>query len=234
MGINGSSRGLPSNILRSKSGAIVNLGVDVDDDGAPVCITADSLEYDRKNAIRKKAEQEEAEQAQIGKETEAEAGENEQPQSDPVYAPLRDTPYIVPQRSRVRVKPEINVERKTRPHTATAAAPTERGGTREQSFSDKWFWQVLSPQGPPHALTRLVLSALRKHMQPDGGRCYPSQKLIADECALSLRTVHKHLRVAVAEGWIKRQRRQKDDGSWASYSYNATLPKREGGHARAA
>jgi hypothetical protein len=84
-------------------------------------------------------------------------------------------------------------------------------------------------QGPPQASTRLVLLALAKHMDGQGGSCWPSAETLATETGLSLRAVKTHLAVARRLRWISGT-----PGSpgptrgpgWKRTSYQAQIPTR--------
>ncbi len=57
-----------------------------------------------------------------------------------------------------------------------------------------WRRQVLQSELP--SSTKLVLLALSDHMEPDGGGCFPSVRLLARECSLHTETVSQHLQLA--------------------------------------
>jgi len=87
----------------------------------------------------------------------------------------------------------------------------------------EWRDTVLSKSGPCPT-TRLVLSALGKHMNKTGGSCYPSYELLVEETGLSLRSVKRHMNLANNEGWFKRSEKKGHAKGWRRYDYQATLP----------
>jgi DNA-binding transcriptional MocR family regulator len=71
----------------------------------------------------------------------------------------------------------------------------------------------------------LVLLVLAHHMNTDSGSCFPSTRKLAEETALSEKSVCDHLDKARKQGWIISRRRGKTAGqAWASNQYQAIFP----------
>lgn len=87
----------------------------------------------------------------------------------------------------------------------------------------RWLDAVCSEAGPQSSTTRHVLMVLAKHMDPDGGNCYPATRLLAIETALTRQTVMIHLEVAEAAGWIERHERG-DGMAWRRHQYTPAIP----------
>lgn len=90
-------------------------------------------------------------------------------------------------------------------------------------FVMQWRDAILSPEGPEYANTRLVLQALTKWMDNNGGGCFPATTTIADATALSRKTVEHHLRLAEAEGWLSINVRKLSGQQWRRHGYIACL-----------
>ena len=93
---------------------------------------------------------------------------------------------------------------------------------------NEWRRAVMSKSGGPRCkFTRYVLLALSLHMDLSGGSCFPSTKLLAQECDMSRKTVERYLRKAVQLGWVERSNRGEGQ-SWRRYQYQARWPKEVG------
>lgn len=99
--------------------------------------------------------------------------------------------------------------------------PDAGTGTPPSRYS--WIRKVMSPAGPP-STTRLVLSALAIHMDSDGGSCFPSTRLLAEETGLSHRSVLTHLEQAAEVGWIRRKPRGHSGRGWRLHAYEPAIP----------
>lgn len=93
-----------------------------------------------------------------------------------------------------------------------------------------WRNTVASEAGPPDPLARLVILTVSLRMKPDRTYAWPSQVTVADQTALSERTVRKYLDKAVESGWLKRSRRGTERAGWV-YQYELSLPERPVTHA---
>lgn len=87
----------------------------------------------------------------------------------------------------------------------------------------RWRSVVASEHGPERPMTRHVLLTLALHMDAEGGSCYPSSRLLANETGMCRRTVEKHLRAAVADGWIRREPRG-TGRAWRRMVYHPAIP----------
>jgi hypothetical protein len=98
----------------------------------------------------------------------------------------------------------------------------------EFPFIIRWRNAVLSENGPKQFLTRYVLLVLGTYMNHEGDSCYPSIEALAKRCGFkSKHTVIKNIRLAIHEGWLKREKKRVAYGkNWRRSSYVATLPKR--------
>ena len=99
-----------------------------------------------------------------------------------------------------------------------------RRKTHGSCIRDQWRDLVASAEGPRRATTRHVLLTLSLHMDPMGGRCFPSIRHLAERTRLSERAVRDNIDRAVAAGWISKRRHKKGQG-WRRNEYQAKLPK---------
>lgn len=113
------------------------------------------------------------------------------------------------------------------PPNAKPEAPKREQGKRHGLFLLEWRRAVCSPNGPK-PLARLLLSVLANYMRHDGTGAFPSQGRLSADSGLSLRTTKKHLRLAVKEKWITRERHINKDGTAGSYHYSAHMPVKAG------
>ena len=63
-------------------------------------------------------------------------------------------------------------------------------------------------------------------MRPNGSGAYPTIDTLAEECALSARSVGQHLCIAARDGWITRRKRRESGKNWANWTYTAVMPER--------
>lgn len=92
---------------------------------------------------------------------------------------------------------------------------------------DRWKWlqMIASEQGPPDPTTRHVLITLSLHMNQQGERAWPSQKLLAQRTGLSERAVRTHLHLAERTGWVKvYAKRPAGTKGWRLNEYVACAP----------
>lgn len=101
--------------------------------------------------------------------------------------------------------------------------PETDNGDKQPSFRFRYRLAVCSKHGPPSPTRRHVLLVLSLHMDKDGGSCFPSERLLAEETGLSERSVGQHLEVAAREGWVCRQQRGSTKG-WRQWHYLASIP----------
>ena len=94
------------------------------------------------------------------------------------------------------------------------------------TFLFDWRETVASGGGPRTPTTRHVLLTLSLHMNADGGSCFPSVRRLSKETGYHTDTVCKHLRLAVEDGWLKRQLGKLGGQAWRRASYQATVPER--------
>lgn len=77
-----------------------------------------------------------------------------------------------------------------------------------------WAWD--QRVGDPAA--KLVLMKLADQAN-DQGKCWPSQRSLADECEMSLNTVRRKLELLYAAGLVSAEQRRRDDGGLTSLMY---------------
>jgi hypothetical protein len=61
-------------------------------------------------------------------------------------------------------------------------------------------------------------------MDPNGGSCFPSTKMIAEKTGLSERTVCTHLENASKDGWLKKMTHGLTGQNWKRNKYQAVFP----------
>jgi DNA-binding transcriptional ArsR family regulator len=70
-------------------------------------------------------------------------------------------------------------------------------------------WAFKQKVSPP---AKLVLLALADHANGQTGLCIPGQKLLAEQCSMSVRTVQRHLAALEDAGLIRREPRMRGGG----------------------
>jgi len=94
-----------------------------------------------------------------------------------------------------------------------------------------WTWRHAIINSNLDPTTRHVLLTLSCFMNEVGGSCFPSQSTLAEKTGLSERSVRAHLRLAVAAGWIDRNRHGFGGSKWRRHEYRAAWPESEKGNA---
>ena len=74
---------------------------------------------------------------------------------------------------------------------------------------DLMSWAFKQPVDPG---PKLVLLALADHANGQTGLCIPGQKLLAEQCSMSVRTVQRHLMALEDEGYVRREARMRGAG----------------------
>lgn len=92
-------------------------------------------------------------------------------------------------------------------------------------FTARWRDAVLSTDGPPKPMTRLVLLALAKYMNGAGENCWPSVEIIVTDTGLARRSVLRHLAEAKDSGWVRVRSRGTNGQGWRRHAYSPTLPR---------
>ncbi|CUH60259.1 helix-turn-helix domain-containing protein [Thalassobacter stenotrophicus] len=72
--------------------------------------------------------------------------------------------------------------------------------------------------------TKIVLYWLAEHHNGETGACFPSLKTLERKCEMNRSTVVRHLEALEQLGLIKRNRRERDNGSQTSTAYILHLP----------
>jgi hypothetical protein len=90
------------------------------------------------------------------------------------------------------------------------------------------WWKALRTATDPRLTTsmRAVLAMLSTWADPDGGSCYPSQKMLAIACALKEKTVQRLLSQAERMGWVRSWSVPKPGTRLSFNQYRPTLPGR--------
>ena len=74
---------------------------------------------------------------------------------------------------------------------------------------DLMSWAFKQPVDPG---AKLVLLALADHANGQTGLCIPGQKLLAEQCSMSVRTVQRHLITLEDGGYVRREARMRGAG----------------------
>jgi hypothetical protein len=91
-----------------------------------------------------------------------------------------------------------------------------------------WLWAVcIREDGPPDAITRLVLHTLRTFMN-SAGYAFPSQAILAKACFLSEKSVQRALKAVSFQGeqWVSVQWHGLQDKGWKRQAYRCCVPDR--------
>lgn len=91
-------------------------------------------------------------------------------------------------------------------------------------FVVRFRWAVFNAELP--GPRKLVLFALSMVMEEDGSRCHPSESYIADKTGLGERTVRRHIKAAVKEGWllVKKTKLRNNKSGWINNVYVPLIP----------
>lgn len=95
---------------------------------------------------------------------------------------------------------------------------------KERPFVARWRDAVLSADGPPKPMTRLVLLALAKYMNGSGENCWPSVDTLAVDTGSSRRTVCTHLSLAQSLSWITVITKTGAGRAWRLHQYRPAIP----------
>ena len=88
---------------------------------------------------------------------------------------------------------------------------------------NRWRRRVISDAGPKQSTMRLLLLVLATHSDANLV-CYPSERTLAAETALTVRSVRTHLKAAECDGWISRTPAAFKRGRWWHTVYLLTNP----------
>jgi hypothetical protein len=72
----------------------------------------------------------------------------------------------------------------------------------------------------PSAPQKLIMTMVAERMSNDTGECFPSQKLLADECSMPARTLRDHLPKLEYARFLERRRRFDSNGDRTSDAYS--------------
>lgn len=87
-----------------------------------------------------------------------------------------------------------------------------------------WTWaRALRDYGPNAKGFLLAMHTLRTWMNREGS-AYPSQKKWANGCRQNVKTVRRHLKCAVENGWLEIASAGRGGQGWRHYEYRATVP----------
>ncbi len=90
---------------------------------------------------------------------------------------------------------------------------------------NQWRDWLRSEEGPPDSTTRHILLNLSMWMKANGEQCYPTIAILAQETAISERTIKKKLKEAACNGWIERYVHQGKGQAWRNYGYLPKMPE---------
>lgn len=93
-----------------------------------------------------------------------------------------------------------------------------------EHFLFKWREAFMSSNGPSPT-TRHILHVMSSHMDLNGGSCYPSITRIAKMTGYSRPCVSKHIKLAVKQGWLKKEKRKSMNNAWKRNIYHAVTPE---------
>lgn len=89
---------------------------------------------------------------------------------------------------------------------------------------DPWYWQRLARSQPITSLRRrVILMCIAERAAVDTGECFVSQEDLACEALCDPRTVREHLKGLEADGYLRRFRRSRGDGSRAADGFALLL-----------
>jgi hypothetical protein len=134
-----------------------------------------------------------------------------------------------PKQSRLQQATPIQHGTRKRPQVRKTAITPQRKAS--PTARDMFQRAVGSRDGPSSSITRLVLLRLSMYGNPDGTRIFPGVRRIAEDCRLNTSTVVQHLKKAESQGWIQRERRRYEDGSYGSFQYTLLVPTTKRGTA---
>lgn len=104
--------------------------------------------------------------------------------------------------------------------------PGGRTGEAQSVYARRNAWRdaVLSKDGPPKGITRLVLLAIGSFAGADC-QCYPGMDLIAERAGVAIKTVWTHVHIAEKLGWIRTAKKPRDRGKqYVFTSYTLQIP----------
>lgn len=87
-----------------------------------------------------------------------------------------------------------------------------------------WTYEKAVFQSKLAASTKLVLLALNSHVNRLGTSCFPSYSRLVEFTSLKRSTVIEHIKIAEAEGWLKRISRFGEDGKQRSNLFHLQVP----------
>lgn len=88
----------------------------------------------------------------------------------------------------------------------------------------KWRQIIASKSGPHSPVTRHLLLTMSLHMDENGKSCFPSTRTLAEETALSERSVVSHIARAIDAGWLIQSQRGLSGQGWKRHQYQARIP----------
>jgi DNA-binding MarR family transcriptional regulator len=95
---------------------------------------------------------------------------------------------------------------------------------KEKKFKYEWMDLWRTDFGPESPKSRLVLYALADFMNAEGKNCWPSQKTLSERTRLSERTIVRHIKALVKEGWIEKTTKGYNNRQHRLNQYKARIP----------
>jgi hypothetical protein len=108
--------------------------------------------------------------------------------------------------------------------TSLSAAERLQKAPRRPPFTARWRNAVFSANNPLTSTQRLVALALCAYADADGGSCYPSEQLLSQASALSIRAVRNALGGIESAGYARRQKVRGRGQGWQWTKWTLTLP----------
>ena len=90
---------------------------------------------------------------------------------------------------------------------------------------NQWRDWLRSEDGPPDSTTRHILLNLSMWMKADGKQCYPTIAILAQETAISERTIKKKLKEAASNGWLEIYTHKGRGQAWRNHGYLPKIPE---------
>lgn len=107
--------------------------------------------------------------------------------------------------------------------TQDAALQARKAG-RPLPFAARWRNAVFAADNPLTSTQRLVAQALCAYADADGGNCYPSEQLLSQATALSIRAVRNALAMIERTGYATRRKVRGRGQGWQWTKWTLALP----------
>lgn len=88
-----------------------------------------------------------------------------------------------------------------------------------------WSWRDAIRTSKLEPTTKLVLYTISVYMNELGSGAFPSYATLASDCQLKKNTVMKHVKIAVENGFLRKEKCARENGSTTSNRYFALYPE---------